>query len=541
VVTKNSSGTTTESISYTYDTDNRRISQTATGASNVSEQYVYDGSNLLAVINPSTGQMVEDYFNGLNADGQTQAFAEETLSSNASTGVNWMLTDNVGSVKDVVTNASGHTVLDHIVYDSYGDILSQTNSANDTRIGYAGYVQDKATSRDYDNARYYQPYTGRFISQDPSGFAGGDTNLYRYVGNAPTTATDPTGLYAVLGSGSLGQFNSSYGWEPSSSIADNNYYSTTKSILDVNSGAITGGTASPVSLGGGLLGGNGYTGGSTLSSPQAGGSIMDLLSDQILSVPIPTSHDSVVSSLIQQTYADKSLEDSQSNQQAAAAQWYNEAAQALPVEPSDAEVTAVRYQNATQTVQTLGALKQQLDDQWTINHPYLSAFSPVQTGSLIPSLTSAQQDQLDRAKLTMQDIEHPTTFGDVILAGGQVVVAFGSGGEVAESTEAADNVGAAEYAQAELQRPYIRNATRQAVEDAALRTPDGRPIDPNTLQPIDGTPDLGHKPGNEFWREKAQAEAEGLTQKQFNDRMNDPSKYQLEDPSSNRSHKYEQP
>jgi RHS repeat-associated protein len=245
VVTKNSSGTTTESIGYTYDTENRRISQTATGTTNVSEQYVYDGTNLLAVLNPSTGQMVQDYFNGLNADGQTQAFAEETLSSNASTGVNWMLTDNVGSVKDVVTNASGHAVLDHIVYDSYGDILSQTNSANDTRIGYAGYVQDKATTRDYANARYYQPYTGRFISQDPSGFAAGDTNLYRYVGNAPTTATDPTGLYAVLGSGSLGQFNSSYGWEPSSSIADSNYYSTTKSILDVNSGSITGATASP--------------------------------------------------------------------------------------------------------------------------------------------------------------------------------------------------------------------------------------------------------------------------------------------------------
>jgi hypothetical protein len=35
------------------------------------------------------------------------------------------------------------------------------------------------------------------------------------------------------------------------------------------------------------------------------------------------------------------------------------------------------------------------------------------------------------------------------------------------------------------------------------------------------------------------AEAEGLTQKEFNDRMNDPDKYQLEDPSSNRSRKYE--
>jgi hypothetical protein len=70
--------------------------------------------------------------------------------------------------------------------------------------------------------------------------------------------------------------------------------------------------------------------------------------------------------------------------------------------------------------------------------------------------------------------------------------------------------------------------------------PDGRPIDPNTGRPIDGTPDLGHKTGQEFWREKAKAEAEGLSQKQFNDRMNNPDKYQLEDPASNRSHEFEQ-
>lgn len=46
-------------------------------------------------------------------------------------------------------------------------------------------------------------------------------------------------------------------------------------------------------------------------------------------------------------------------------------------------------------------------------------------------------------------------------------------------------------------------------------------------------------PGNEFRTEKADAEQAGLTQKQFNDKMNDPAKYQLEDPSSNRSHKFE--
>jgi hypothetical protein len=92
-----------------------------------------------------------------------------------------------------------------------------------------------------------------------------------------------------------------------------------------------------------------------------------------------------------------------------------------------------------------------------------------------------------------------------------------------------------------LHRPYIRKHVRAEVYSRAPRAPDGRPIDPNTLQPIDGTPDFGHKAGHEFWREKAKAEAEGLTQAQFNDRMNDPDLYQLEDPSSNRSHRFEKP
>lgn len=98
---------------------------------------------------------------------------------------------------------------------------------------------------------------------------------------------------------------------------------------------------------------------------------------------------------------------------------------------------------------------------------------------------------------------------------------------------------AVEAASKDLRRPYIRKDTRKAVEDAAPRTADGAAIDPNTLKPIEGKPDFGHKAGNEHWREAEKAKAEGLDQKQFNDRMNDPSKYQLEDPSSNRSRKHE--
>lgn len=91
-----------------------------------------------------------------------------------------------------------------------------------------------------------------------------------------------------------------------------------------------------------------------------------------------------------------------------------------------------------------------------------------------------------------------------------------------------------------LHRPYIRKITRAEVEARAPRDAGGRPIDPNTGGPIDGKPDLGHKPGHEFRREKAAAEAEGLSQREFNDRMNNPDLYQLEDPSSNRSRRFEQ-
>jgi uncharacterized protein RhaS with RHS repeats len=42
----------------------------------------------------------------------------------------------------------------------------------------------------------YDPTIGRFISEDPIAFDGGDADLYRYVGNSPTNFTDPSGLQA---------------------------------------------------------------------------------------------------------------------------------------------------------------------------------------------------------------------------------------------------------------------------------------------------------------------------------------------------------
>ena len=48
----------------------------------------------------------------------------------------------------------------------------------------------------YMRARYYSAELGRFVSADPIGLSGGDTNLYRYVQNSATNIADPSGLAA---------------------------------------------------------------------------------------------------------------------------------------------------------------------------------------------------------------------------------------------------------------------------------------------------------------------------------------------------------
>ena len=58
-----------------------------------------------------------------------------------------------------------------------------------SRFAHTGREWDPETGNYFYRARYYDPQTGRFLSQDPIGFAAGDTNLYRYVGNSTPNYT----------------------------------------------------------------------------------------------------------------------------------------------------------------------------------------------------------------------------------------------------------------------------------------------------------------------------------------------------------------
>ncbi len=127
------------------------------------------------------------------------AVVDQLLARTSSSGTTaWYLTDKLGSVRDIVSTSGSE--LDHIVYDSFGNIVTETNATNGDRFKFAGMQFDAVIGQYFDHARWYNASVGRFNRVDPTGFSAGDRNLYRYADNAPTDATDSSGLDVSGGS-----------------------------------------------------------------------------------------------------------------------------------------------------------------------------------------------------------------------------------------------------------------------------------------------------------------------------------------------------
>jgi RHS repeat-associated protein len=177
-------GTVTRTVGYEYDVDDQRVKKTVDG---VVENYYID-RNQIAFVTDGSGVETFHYLYGLNVD--------SVMAQDSSTGMLWSLADRLGSI-DTLTDKDGN-VVDKRTFDSFGRVLNQTNPSVSFRYGYTAREQDLESGLNYYRARYYDPANGRFISVDPMGFGAGDTNLYRYVGNSSTNATDPSGMIAPL-------------------------------------------------------------------------------------------------------------------------------------------------------------------------------------------------------------------------------------------------------------------------------------------------------------------------------------------------------
>ena len=160
---------------FAYDPLGRRTNKTINGAST---QFAYDGNDIAAEI--GGGAVGAHYLRSLNID---EPFIRQTNSGNEH-----YHTDALGSSL-ALSDATGGSVATY-GYEPFGKTTATGSSLNTLR--YTGREEDVAETYFYRN-RIYSTKLGRFISEDPLRFGGGDTNFFAYVKNNTTNRRDPFG------------------------------------------------------------------------------------------------------------------------------------------------------------------------------------------------------------------------------------------------------------------------------------------------------------------------------------------------------------
>jgi RHS repeat-associated protein len=168
--------TGTIKASFGYDPFGRRTTRTLSGTTT---ELLYDGPNVVQEI--QSGTATANLLTGL---GVNNVFARTTSKTSEN-----LLTDQLGST--IALAGSTGSVETTYTYDPFGTTAHE-GTASENTTQYTGQEND-GNGLYYDRARYYSPAAARFISQDPLGEAGSGPNLYQYVHNNPTSATDRYG------------------------------------------------------------------------------------------------------------------------------------------------------------------------------------------------------------------------------------------------------------------------------------------------------------------------------------------------------------
>lgn len=163
-------------------------------------RFVWDGWHLVAeldaTVNPNNPTLLRSYvwgvdesstYGGAAGVGGLVAFTDHTPGG----GTWFTLTDGRGNVSTLVNAATGQAD-GRLQYGPFGELLLASGSATRLPLRWSTKYEDTESGFVYYGHRYYDPTTGRWLSRDPIGEAGG-LNLYGFVGNDPVNAVDTDG------------------------------------------------------------------------------------------------------------------------------------------------------------------------------------------------------------------------------------------------------------------------------------------------------------------------------------------------------------
>lgn len=221
-------------IRFTYDPLGRRLtkhykeipvipySDTESSSNRAHEyhhRYLYDGTDIVAIYDNDTDELLATLLHdeaidsplsisvhptkALTPDEQrhyeTLDESEQYLFNHSRIKQYYYHRDHQNSI--IALSDQNAQIVEYYEYDTYGNITKADVIQDDEGKAIQTLNPYRYTGREYDTddlyyyrARYYDPTIGRFITPDPIGFLGGDTNFYRYVGNDPINHIDPLGL-----------------------------------------------------------------------------------------------------------------------------------------------------------------------------------------------------------------------------------------------------------------------------------------------------------------------------------------------------------
>ncbi|MDO4857923.1 MAG: RHS repeat-associated core domain-containing protein [Thermoguttaceae bacterium] len=174
--------TTVQIVEYAYDYNNIWIRKTldTNGDGIADSKTIFIPENYQTTVQIDNNTVTHHYL-------WTPNQQDKLLTDTTASGILWALTDHLETIRDVLDGNSST----HLIYDAFGNLISGTNPI---LFGYTGKAFDPDTALQNNINRWYDSTVGRWLSTDPMGFNGSDTNLYRYVGNRTIDSCDVMGL-----------------------------------------------------------------------------------------------------------------------------------------------------------------------------------------------------------------------------------------------------------------------------------------------------------------------------------------------------------